>query len=341
MPTGPFAVGYRMPAEWERHVATWLAWPKDPATFPPSVLEEVEQIYVKMIGELAAGERVDLLVDDEKTEQRVSSMLRSEDNVVYHQIKTSDVWVRDYGPIFVKKSSEVAATKWIFNAWGNKYENLKSDNESGMKITQLTALGVFEAGIVLEGGSIDVNGLGTGITTKQCLLNKNRNPQLNQYEISECLRENLGITNLIWLDSGIAGDDTDGHVDDVARFVNENTILCMTEDDQKDENYYPLRRNLKILCDTTDQSGSRINILPVKMPRRIDCEDGRLPASYANFYIGNAVVLVPIYGDSNDTPILNALQTFFPERKVVGINCKALLYGFGTIHCVTQQQPSP
>jgi agmatine deiminase len=336
----PFALGYRMPAEWEKHEATWLAWPKNPRTFPHSLMEDVEQIYVKIIEELVLGERVDLLVDDEDTEDRVSSMLKRNHQIVFHRIKMSDVWVRDYSPIFVKNANGIAVTKWIFNAWGNKYEDLKSDNETGIKIARLTGMRIFEPGMVLEGGSIDVNGLGTCITTKQCLLNRNRNPELNQHGISKLLNAYLGLTNLIWLESGIAGDDTDGHVDDVARFINEDTVLCMIEDDSKDENCATLRRNLEVLCEATDQRGNKINVVPIKMPRRVDCEDGRLPASYANFYIGNVVVLVPIYGDSNDSAALNALQTFFPERKVVGINCSPLVYGFGAIHCVTQQQPS-
>ena len=328
-----------MPAEWEKHEATWLTWPKNPTTFPPRLMEEVEQIYVKMIEELAQGERVDLLVDDTTTIEKVSSLLESDDNVVFHTIKTVDVWVRDYGPIFLKNSNSTAATKWLFNAWGNKYEDLRLDQEIGMKIAQSTGARIFEPDMVLEGGSIDVNGAGTCITSKQCLLNKNRNPHLNQDQITQFLKEYLAVTKVIWLDSGVAGDDTDGHVDDIARFVNKNTIICMIEDNPEDENYEPLQKNLQILHETPDQKGDRIQVVPIRMPQKIDSEEGRLPASYANFYIGNTVVLVPTYGDPNDSPALNTLQTLCPDRKVVGINCKPLLYGLGAIHCVTQQQP--
>jgi agmatine deiminase len=328
-----------MPAEWEKHEATWLTWPKNPTTFPPRLMKEVEQIYVKMIEELAPGERVNLLVDDTATIEKVSSLLESDDNVVFHTIKTVDVWVRDYGPIFLNNPTSIAATKWIFNAWGNKYEDLRLDHKIGMKIAQLTGLRIFEPNMVLEGGSIDVNGTGTCITSKQCLLNRNRNPHLNQDQISQFLKEYLGVTNLIWLNSGIAGDDTDGHVDDIARFVNKNTIICMTEDNPKDENYEPLKKNLKILHEPPEQKGDEIQVIPIRMPQKVDSEEGRLPASYANFYIGNTVVLVPTYDDPNDSPALNTLQTLFPDRKVVGINCKPLLYGLGAIHCVTQQQP--
>ncbi len=330
-----------MPAEWERHKATWLTWPKDPTTFPPTILGDVEQIYVKMIEELAVGERVDLLVDDKRTEERASLMLENTDNIVFHQIESADVWVRDYGPIFVRGPKEVAAIKWIFNAWGNKYAELKPDNETGMRISRATRLKMFEPGLVLEGGSVDVNGLGTGLATKQCLLNRNRNPQLNQDAIAEKLREYLGITNLVWLDHGIAGDDTDGHVDDIARFVNQNTILCMTEDDTKDENFEALKSNIETLRQARDQDGNGINLVPIEMPRRVDCEGGRLPASYANFYIGNVVVLVPTYGEPSDRVAADALRSAFPDRKIVEINCRPLVYGFGAIHCVTQQQPHP
>ena len=341
MQATPFALGYRMPAEWEKHEATWLTWPKDPTTFPPRILPDVEQIYMQMIEELGAGEKVNLLIDDEENEKRVSKMLTSTENVAFHKIRTSDVWVRDYGPIFVKSPTGVAATKWTFNAWGNKYAELRSDNESGMKIAESAGFKIFGSGLVLEGGSVEVNGLGTGVVTKQCLLNSNRNPQLNEVQIAEQLKEYLGITNLIWLDSGIAGDDTDGHIDDVARFVGESTILCMTEDDEGDENFESLKRNLDVVSQAKDQRGNRIDVIQINMPKRVDCEDGRLPASYANFYIGNAVVLVPTFGDSNDQPTLDALRTAFPNRKVVGINCRPLIYGFGAIHCVTQQQPNP
>ena len=328
-----------MPAEWEKHEATWLSWPKDPTTFPPGKLEDVEKIYLRMIEELSRGERVDLLVDDQKTQDAISSRLRSTNNVVFHQIRTADVWMRDYGPIFIKNAT-LAATKWVFNAWGNKYDDLKEDNNSGMKVAALVAKSIFEPRIVLEGGSIDVNGQGTCLTTRQCLLNKNRNPELDQMEIEERLREFLGITNVIWLDSGVAGDDTDGHVDDIARFVNHNTVLCMTEEDVEDDNYDALKANLELLRYAKDQDGKELKVIGVQMPARLDAPDGRLPASYANFYIGNAVVLVPIFNSQNDSKALETMRRYFPDRKVVGIECGPLVYGFGGIHCVTQQQPS-
>jgi agmatine deiminase len=335
----PFSLGYRMPAEWERHSATWLAWPKDPTTFPPDIIGNVEHSYVKMIRSLSEGERISLLVDDVETKGRVLSLIGQNEKVDFHLVKTVDVWIRDYGPIFVK-NRDVAVVKWIFNAWGEKYQDLISDNQSGKKVSESTGFKIFEPQMILEGGSIDVNGFGTGLTTKQCLLNKNRNPTMNAKDLAEYLKQYLGITHLIWLEKGISGDDTDGHIDDLARFVNKNTIVCMVEEDLDDVNYGVLEQNLHTLEKSKDQEGRKFNVVSIPMPKRIDAKDGRLPASYANFYIGNSSVLVPTFNDSNDGKALAILGELFPDRKVVGIDCKSLVYGLGTVHCVTQQQPS-
>ncbi len=336
----PFKLGYRMPAEWERHEATWLSWPKDPTTFPSHIVDKVESIYVEMVEALASGERVNILVDNEDSEKKVYSIINSTKNVVFQEIKSVDVWVRDYGPIFVKNNG-VVATKWIFNAWGNKYDDLKLDNQTGQEIAASTRLPIFKPGIVLEGGSIDANGVGTMLTTRQCLLNRNRNPRLSQNEISSYLMEYLGATNIIWLQSGIAGDDTDGHVDDIARFVNGNTIVYMREEDATDEDYTPLKQNYEILKMAKDQDGRKLDLIPIPMPKKkVRSNEGRLPASYANFYIGNSAVLVPTYGDKNDDKALEIIKSLFPDRKVLGIECSPLVFGFGSIHCVTQQQPA-
>lgn len=329
-----------MPAEWEKHEATWLSWPKDPLTFPEDVIERVEQIYVEMIEGLQGGERVELLVDDERTEDKVVSLLSSKKNVRFHRIKSADVWMRDYGPIFVKSSSEVAATKWIFNAWGGKYDELLRDNRSGTEISKETELRTFEPDIVLEGGSVDTNGLGTCLTTKQCLLNKNRNPKLGQKDIEKYLHDYLGFTNPIWLSQGIEGDDTDGHIDDIARFVRKDTVICMLEADKNDENYAALKLNHEYLINAKDQHGRSLEVVAIDMPDKLENVDGRLPASYANFYIGNESVIVPIFGNARkDDKALSIISEFFPSRNTIGINCKELVYGFGGIHCVTQQQP--
>ncbi len=331
-----------MPAEWQTHEATWLSWPKDPTTFPPETISNVETIYAKMIEALAEDEKVNVIVNDERTEEKISSMIRSTRNVVFPKIKSVDVWVRDYGPIFVKSggNGKIAATKWQFNAWGNKYEDLLSDNITGIEIAKLSGFEIFEPTIVLEGGSIDVNGEGTLITTKQCLLNKNRNPSLDQDEIATYLRKYLGATNLIWLEEGIKGDDTDGHIDDIARFVSPDMVICMIEDDSYDLDYRALRKDYELLKGARDQSGKKLNIVAIPMPKKkVKFEGERLPASYANFYIGNSAVLVPTYDDSNDDVALESIGQFFPTRKIIGIECSSLILGFGSIHCVTQQQP--
>jgi agmatine deiminase len=338
----PSELGFRMPAEWENHESTWLSWPKDPLTFPTDIIDRVEEIYVEMIEALQGGERVDLLVNDQKTEDHVLALLSSKSNVQFHHIESQDVWMRDYGPIFVKKKEgEIAATKWIFNAWGGKYDELLKDNETGMEICRKLGVQVFEPGIVLEGGSIDTDGAGTCLTTTQCLLNKNRNPQLSKPQIESYLRNFLGFSNLIWLDEGISGDDTDGHVDDVARFVGPGKAICMVEDDPADENHYALSKNYKTLEKARTSDGSLLQITPLNMPRKVSDEEGkRLPASYANFYIGNSAVLVPIFGGRGDDLALSQVRDLFKGKKIVGINCTELVYGFGGIHCVTQQQPS-
>jgi agmatine deiminase len=336
----PFQLGFSMPAEWERHEATWLSWPKDPLTFPENIIDRVEQIYVKMIETLQRGERVDLLVDDQKTEDKVAGLLSSKNNVRFHKIKSADVWMRDYGPIFVKNSTAVAATKWTFNAWGEKYDELLRDNESGGEICKASKLQVFEPGIVLEGGSIDVNGLGCCLTTKQCLLNKNRNPNLDAVQIEKFLHDYLGVKKTIWLSRGISGDDTDGHVDDIARFVKKNTVICMVEENKNDGNYSALKQNFEFLKQLTDRD-ERLEVIPIKMPNKLETQDGRLPASYANFYVGNDAVLLPIFNDAKkDDEALAKLEELFPRRQIVGIYCRELVYGLGGIHCVTQQQPT-
>ena len=336
----PFNLGYKMPAEWERHDATWLSWPKDPETFPDGILQSVEESYANMVMALAKGEKVNVLVDDKKMEEAVKSMLGSAMNVIFHRIKSVDVWIRDYGPIFVKNSKGMVATKWIFNSWGSKYESLKEDNVTGMKVAGVSEYKIFETGVVLEGGSIDANGLGTCLTTEQCLLNENRNSKLTKKQIEKKLKDYLGFTNVIWLKEGIVGDDTGGHVDDIARFVNKNTILCAIEKNPKDENYEILQTNLEILKDAGDQDDKGFVIVELPMPRKIEIPERRLPASYANFYIGNSAVLVPTFDDKNDKKAMGTIGEFFPDRDIIGISSKDLVYGYGGIHCVTQQQPA-
>lgn len=383
----PAELGYYMPAEWQRHAATWLTWPKDPETWPDRV-PQVQQIFIKMMEALTPHEVVNLLVDDEETEAvvRARCTFASAGNIRFHRIPTVDSWIRDYGPNFLVKSRPLlqqfesviqkaageelredlvsarealavsddklkfiglglAYNDWIFNAWGNKYEELKKDDGIPRRLESILNLPRFEPGIVMEGGSIDVNGAGVVLTTEQCILNKNRNPELSREQIEEKLRDYLGVRKVLWVGEGIVGDDTDGHIDDIARFVSTTKIVCALEDDPADANYELLQENLERLKHMTDLNDQPFEIVTLPMPgivggastdtRNLD----RLPASYANFYIANNVVLAPIFGHANDERALGVLRGLFPNREVVGINCEPLVWGMGTIHCVTQQQP--
>jgi agmatine deiminase len=339
--------GYRMPAEWAKHDATWLSWPKNPLTFPPEVIEEVEDVFAQMIAALSHGERVKVLVEHEEMEQR---MLRKsaeagadQSNIQPMRIHSSDVWIRDYGPTFVlqQRTGEKAAVKWRFNAWGGKYDDLMYDDIAGEDVALSTKVPIFRPGIVMEGGSIDVNGLGSVLTTEQCLLNKNRNPHLDRKGIERYLEEFIGAPNVIWLRSGIEGDDTDGHVDDFARFVSSDRVLCSHSQSRATSNGAVLKVNLDLLRKSVDQEGKALKVdkLPMPKPLWLEEEERYLPASYANFYIGNECVLLPVFRDRNDKKAIELLARAFPERQVVPIFAAELVYGYGGIHCVTQQEP--
>ena len=335
--------GFAMPAEWQKHDAVWLAWPYDPTTFPDRV-ERVEATYVQIVKEIHESEEVNLLVIDEPTRKKVVALFSKAtvnlDRVHIHVSDYADVWFRDYGPIFVRNPRhELAMIHWDFNSWGEKYETLLKDKEIPDVINKEMAIRCFKPGIVLEGGSIDVNGEGTLLTTEQCLLNSNRNPDLNKQKIEQYLSEYLGVCHFIWLKRGILGDDTDGHIDDLARFVGPSTIVCAFEDNENDADYDALKENYDLLCQSVDQNGKPLRIIKLPMPKVVSDEGYRLPASYTNFYIGNTKVLMPIFDHPNDKKALAILQELFLTRKVVGICCKDLVYGFGTLHCISQQQP--
>lgn len=350
----PAELGYFMPAEWQRHAATWLSWPKDPLTWPDRV-PLVEEIFLQMMTALAPNEIVNLLVDDAETEARVRNRCTfpAASNIRFWQLQTVDSWIRDYGPNFLvgtrpeSGTPSLAYNDWTFNAWGNKYEELKRDDAIPALLEPELRVPRFAPGIVMEGGSIEVNGAGLVLTTEQCLLNPNRNPDLSQSAIENHLKSYLGVEKILWLGEGIVGDDTDGHIDDIARFVAPSTIVCAVEDDPADANYSLLQDNLRRLQLATDLAGRNFEIVTLPMPGVVAAaEDSspraldRLPASYANFYIANNVVLAPIFGHENDKRALDTLQRVFPDRRVVGINCEPLVWGMGTIHCVTQQQPA-
>lgn len=345
----PAELGFRMPAEWRRHKATWLTWPKDPETWPDRV-DQVEEVFLQMMAALAPHETVNLLVDDEQTEAHVQARCTFDaaGNVQLHRIKTVDSWIRDYGPNFLlRDDGAIAYNDWGFNAWGNKYEELKRDDQIPKLLEPVLRLPRFEPGIVMEGGSIDVNGAGCVLTTEQCLLNANRNPELSRAQIERQLMDYLGMTKVLWLREGIVGDDTDGHIDDIARFVARDVIICAREDDPEDANYELLEENFRKLQQMTDAQGRPFEIVSLPMPGIVGGTSTdnrnleRLPASYANFYIANKVVLAPVFGHKNDNRAVETLQRVFLDRRIVPINCEPLVWGMGTIHCVTQQQPEP
>lgn len=336
-----------MPAEWEPHAATWLAWPHNLDTWPGK-FTPIPGIYVELVTQLHVHEQVHICVNNAEAAAQLRPLLAQAGidlaAVTLYEIPTNDAWTRDYGPIFLTRlqhdTIELAVTDWLFNAWGQKYPPWDLDNMVPQKIASALHLPVFAPGIVLEGGSIDVNGCGTLLTTEACLLNPNRNPSLTRAEIEDYLRAYLGVHKILWLGEGIVGDDTDGHVDDVARFVNPTTVVCATEDDPTDANYAPLRDNLRRLQKMSDQDGRPLQVIPLPMPAPVTHKGQRLPASYANFYIANGVVLVPTYHCSQDQQALAILQHLFPTRQVIGIACTDLVWGLGALHCITQQQPA-
>jgi agmatine deiminase len=342
----PRSLGYSMPAEWMPHRATWLAWPHNRETWPTQ-LETVREVWVRIMQALAEGEQVVLLVNDEQTREDVIARLKevgaAMDNISILKMATVDVWMRDYGPTFLTRGASenpLAVNDWIFNGWGRKYRAYEDDDRVARDMATLLQVPVFNHSVVLEGGSIEVNGAGTCLTTEQCLLNRNRNPDMSRGEIEQFLKDALGVSQLIWLGEGIIGDDTDGHIDDIARFINPMTVVCVLETNSKDENYAPLQENYERLQGARDQNGHRLSVVTLPCPGPVDYEGLRLPASYANFYIANEGVLAPVFDDPNDYKALGILQELFPERRVVGLPCKALVAGLGAIHCVTQQEPS-
>lgn len=342
----PAVLGYRMPAEWVPHEAIWLSWPHDRDTFPN--LQRVEQAYTEIAAAITPGEELRLFVTGPEMRERAARQMKKTGTdlgrVRFYEHPYADVWFRDYGPIFLlsKDGKKRAMTHWIFNAWGGKYPELFDDTKIPELIAEQHPMERFVPGIVLEGGSIEVNGAGTVLTTEQCLLNKNRNPGLSREQIETYLKDYLGVSNVLWLKEGVAGDDTDGHIDDIARFVGPRTVLCACEDDPKDANHAILKENFELLKSMKDQDGKRLEVLKLPMPGPVCRKDGsRLPASYANFYIGTDTVMVPTFSHENDAKALEIIAKAFPNRKTVGIECTAVVHGLGTLHCISQQQPSP
>lgn len=338
-----------MPAEWAPHEATWLAWPhhKDdwPGKFAP-----IPWVYGDIVKHLHTGEFVHILVNDAAHEKRARGALKKVGvdftRVRFFRIPTDRVWTRDSGPIFLVNDGGVAMTDWHFNAWA-KYANWKKDDQVPERINKHLKLKSWQPKckgqrVVLEGGSIDVNGDGLLLTTEECLLSpiQARNPHLSKDDIERTLGDYLGIKKVLWLGNGIAGDDTHGHVDDLARFVGPHTVVTVLENNPLDPNYEPLQNNLERLLEMTDAAGKKLEIVTLPMPGPLFFNGQRLPVSYANFYIGNEKVLMPTFNDPHDRVALDILAERFPNRKIVGIHAVDLVWGLGTLHCMTQQQPS-
>ena len=343
----PRELGYRMPAEWEPHAATWLTWPRPDGISFPGRYEPIPDVYARFIFHLTRHEPVHLNVWNEDLGEEIRRVLRRHhvpmDRVHLHPFRAYEPWCRDHGPMFVVRDRggirDRAVVDWGYNAWGNKYPPHDLDDAIPRHVAHLRGLPLFEPGIVMEGGALDVNGRGTVLTTESCLLHENRNPLLNRARIEEKLRDYLNVSKILWLGDGIAGDDTDGHVDDLARFVAPSTVVTVVEPDPADENFEPLRENRRRLAGMTDQDGVPLRIVELPMPRRIELDDQRLPASYANFYIANGLVVVPTFRDPRDADAVAVLQSCFPDREVIGLDSSDLIWGLGSFHCISQQEP--
>lgn len=337
-PGSPAARGFRMPAEWEPHAGTWITWPHFEGTWPGK-LDAVIPTYVEIVRALSAGETVHINVLDEAAEEVVRALLKLEGvegDVHLHRIPTDNEWVRDYGAIFVVNGAgERIATDWKFNNWGEKYPDFALDNLVPERMAELVGTPREAFDFILEGGSIEVNGDGLLLTTEACLLNPNRNPGTSKEEIERRLRDAFGVREILWLGDGIVGDDTDGHIDDLTRFVNPNTVVTVVEDDPSDVNFEPLRENLDRL-----RALDRFEVVTLPMPGPVEWDGERLPASYANFYIGNGAVLLPAFDDPADAVAQETLQRYFPDRVVTPIDCRDLVWGLGAFHCLTQQIPA-
>ena len=333
-----------MPAEWEPHAATWLSWPQNSETWPGR-LEHIPAVFAEIVAALHEAERVRICVADAEGEASARQVLRArscEANVSFFHIPTNDTWARDHAPIFVHDGDgEVIPLNWGFNAWGEKYPPWDLDDAVPSKVAAALGTIAISPGMILEGGSIEVNGAGALLTTESCLLNPNRNPGLDREAIEERLRRYLGVHRFLWLRDGIAGDDTDGHIDDITRFVGPATILTVIEEDPTDPNYQILLENLRTLYSFRNAAGEPFEIVTLPMPAPVEYLGERLPASYANFYVGNHAVLLPVFGDRHDGLAVETLARLFPDRRVTPIRCEELVIGLGGIHCVTQQQPSP
>jgi agmatine deiminase len=342
----PRQLGYYFPAEFHRHSATWLSWPHKEASWPGKI-QSIYPSYSQFVKELTRGEKVRINVMDETmkafAEARLAEAGTDPDRVAFFFHPTNDAWCRDHGPAFLinpAAKQQKIIIDWNYNAWGNKYPPFDLDDHIPTLIGKSLDIPVYYPGIIMEGGSVDFNGKGTLITSSSCLLNKNRNPHLDRERIETYLMDYYGVEQVLWIKEGILGDDTDGHIDDTVRFVNEDTVIAVIEDDPGDENYAVLRQNLADLKKMRLLNGKQLNIAELPMPEAVVYEDQRLPASYANFYIANESVIVPTFRSARDEKALQIIQSCFPGRRVVGIDSTDIIWGLGSFHCLSQQEPA-
>ena len=339
----PAELGYRMPAEWEPHAATWLSWPRREGISFPDSYDRVMPTFRAMVEALVESEPVNINVCNGAHEAQAQAILKgiAPERITFHRIATNEPWCRDHGPVFLVREKEprLAIVDWDYNAWGGKYPPCDLDEVVPTRVGEKLGLPVFHPQMILEGGSIDVNGAGALLTSESCLLNPNRNPSLGRAEIEQRLRDYLGVHEILWLGDGIEGDDTDGHIDDLTRFVSERAVVTVVEQNRDDSNYAPLQKNLVRLRQLR-VNGQPLEITELPMPAKIIRDEQVLPASYANFYTANECVLLPTFADPNDATAIAVIQRAFPKRRVVPIDCRELIWGLGAFHCLTQQQPA-
>jgi len=347
----PRQLGYRWPAEWEPHAGTWIAWPHNEQTWPGQ-FTHIPAIFQQLIATLLQWEPVHLLATESTMDRQAREQLQTLSSSTahplhWHAIETNDAWIRDFGPTFVVKDAaengnqHLAGIDWPYNAWGGKYPPYDLDQQASKTILSQLNLDRFCPTMVLEGGAIEGNGAGIVIITETCLLNANRNPQWTRSMAEQVLHDHLATEQFIWLSGkGLAGDDTDGHIDQLVRFVDASTVVAATCEDPRDPCYQPLRENLELLQQTDSVTGEGLKVIPLPLPQPVEHEGQRLPASYCNFYIANGGIIVPQFDDPHDQLAREILQTCFPEREVIGLPARQLVWGLGTIHCLTQQQPA-
>lgn len=342
----PAALGYYFPAEFAPQQAMWLSWPHKEESWPGKI-QTIYSPYAQFVKEVALGQEVHINVADAAMQDFAALHLVQAgvpmDKIHFHYFPTNDAWCRDHGPAFLinpKADIPKVLVKWNYNAWGEKYPPHDLDNQIPVRIAQELGIPFFTPGIVMEGGSVEFNGKGTLLTSKACLLNPNRNPHLKQAQIEKYLCDYYGVKHILWVGDGILGDDTDGHIDDITRFVNADTVVTVVEENKADGNYAILQENLHLIQQMRLEDGKQLNVIELPMPSPVIWEGQRLPASYANFYIANEVVVVPLFRDKNDQKALEILEECFPSRRVVGIDSTDIIWGLGSFHCLSQQEPA-